>query len=137
MSSHHCLRASGETAAAVGLRSNSLAAASAPPLAACEGPLTGALTLADVQRAPPPAVAAPQAQLPLEQECERRVARRTPHPPSSLRRPHEPWRRARIELKPAQPPTWHAKCRGVANHSRAAECTRLSPEGEYSGVSQD
>jgi cytochrome c peroxidase len=26
-------------------------------------------------------------------------------------------------------------CRGVANHSRVAECTRLSPEGEYSGVS--
>ena len=32
-------------------------------------------------------------------------------------------------------PTWLAKCRGVANHSRVAECTRLSPEGEYSGVS--
>ena len=26
-------------------------------------------------------------------------------------------------------------CRGVANHSRVAEGTRLSPEGEYSGVS--
>jgi len=26
-------------------------------------------------------------------------------------------------------------CRGVANHSRMAECTRLSPEGENSGVS--
>ena len=26
-------------------------------------------------------------------------------------------------------------CRGVANHNRVAECTRLSPEGEYSGVS--
>ena len=33
------------------------------------------------------------------------------------------------------PPTWRAKCRGVANHSRVAEGTRLSPEGEYSGVS--
>ena len=32
-------------------------------------------------------------------------------------------------------PTWRAKCRGVANHSRVAECTRLSPEGVYSGVS--
>ena len=28
-----------------------------------------------------------------------------------------------------------AACRGVANHSRVAECTRLSSEGEYSGVS--
>ena len=26
-------------------------------------------------------------------------------------------------------------CRGVQTHSRVAECTRLSPEGEYSGVS--
>ena len=26
-------------------------------------------------------------------------------------------------------------CRGVANHSRVAECTRLSLEGVYSGVS--
>ena len=26
-------------------------------------------------------------------------------------------------------------CRGVANHSRVAECTRLRPEGEYSGDS--
>jgi hypothetical protein len=26
-------------------------------------------------------------------------------------------------------------CRGVANHSRVAECTRLSPDGEFSGVS--
>ena len=26
------------------------------------------------------------------------------------------------------------KCHGVANHSRVAECTRLSPEGEYSGL---
>ena len=32
-------------------------------------------------------------------------------------------------------PTWRAKCRCVANHSRVAECTRLSPEGVYSGVS--
>ena len=29
----------------------------------------------------------------------------------------------------------NTNCRGVANHSRGAECTRLSPEGEYSGVS--
>ena len=63
------------------------------------GPLTGALTLADVQRAPPPTVAAPRAQLPLEQGRERRVAWRTPHPLSSPRRPPEPWRRARDELK--------------------------------------
>ena len=41
MSSRHSLRASGETAAAGGLRSNSLAAARIPPLAACEGPLDG------------------------------------------------------------------------------------------------
>ena len=34
----------------------------------------GALTLAGEQRAPPPTVAAPQAQLPLEQEHEGRVA---------------------------------------------------------------
>ena len=27
-----------------------------------------------------------------------------------------------------------APCRGVANHSRVAECTRLTPDGEYSGV---
>ena len=27
------------------------------------------------------------------------------------------------------------KCRGVSNHNRVAEGTRLSPEGEYSGVS--
>ena len=26
-------------------------------------------------------------------------------------------------------------CRGVANHSGVAECTRLRPEGEYSGDS--
>ena len=50
----------------------------------------GALTLAGKQRAPPPTVAAPQAQLPLEQGHERRVAWRTPHPPSSPRRPPEP-----------------------------------------------
>ena len=119
-----------------GLQSNSLAAASAPPLAACEGPLTGALTLADVQRAPLPTVAAPRALLPLAQEGVRRVARMTPHPPSSPRRPHEPSRRGRDELRPACcSPTWRAKCRGVVNHSRVAEYTRLSPEGEYSGVS--
>ena len=41
MSSLHCLKASGEAAAAGGLRSNSLAAASALPLAACEGALDG------------------------------------------------------------------------------------------------
>ena len=64
----------------------------------------GALTLAGEQRAPSPTVAAPQAQLPLEQERERRVARRTPHPLSSLRRPHEPWRRRRDELRPATLP---------------------------------
>ena len=99
------------------------------------GPLTGALTPADEQRAPPPTVAAPQARLPLEQEGERRVARRTPHPLSSPHRPLEPWRRARDEPKPATAPTWRAKCRGVANHSRVAECTHLNPEGEYSWVS--
>ena len=27
-------------------------------------------------------------------------------------------------------------CRGVVNHSRVAECTRLSPEGEYSGLAR-
>ena len=52
----------------------------------------GALTLADVQRAPLPTVAAPRARLPLAQEDERHVARMTPHPPSSPRRPPEPWR---------------------------------------------
>ena len=102
--SRHCLRASSEAAAAGGLRSNSLAAASALPLAACEGSLTGALTLADMQRAPLPTVAAPRARLPLAQEGERRVARMTPHPPSSLRRPHEPWGRRRDELRPAKEP---------------------------------
>ena len=40
-SSRHCLRASGEAAAAGGLRSNSLTTASAPPLSACEGALDG------------------------------------------------------------------------------------------------
>src|SRR6185503_17722439 len=64
----------------------------------------GALTLAGERRAPPPTVAAPQAQLPLEQERERRVAWRTPHPPSSPRRPHEPSRRGRDELRPASAP---------------------------------
>ena len=39
--SSHCLRASGEAAAAGGMRSNSLAAASAPLLAAYEGALDG------------------------------------------------------------------------------------------------
>ena len=68
------------------------------------GPLTGALTLADVQHAPPPTVATLQARLPLEQERERRVAWRTPHPLSSPRRPLEPWRRARDEPKPAERP---------------------------------
>ena len=48
--------------------------------------MTGALTLADVQRAPLPTVAAPRARLPLAQEGERRVARMTPHPLSSPRR---------------------------------------------------
>ena len=64
----------------------------------------GALTLAVEQRVPPPTVAAPQAQLPLAQEGERRVARMTPHPPSSPCRPSEPWRRARDELKLAKFP---------------------------------
>ena len=32
-------------------------------------------------------------------------------------------------------PTWRAKCRGAANHSRVAEGTRPSPEGVYSGGS--
>ena len=41
--------------------------------------------------------------MPLEQERERHVAWRTPHPLSSPRRPPEPWRRARDELKPAIP----------------------------------
>ena len=100
------------------------------------GPLTGALTPAGELRAPP-TVAAPRAQLPLEQEHERCVAWRTPHPPSSPRRPHEPWRRGRDELRPTSAPTWRAKCRGVANHSRVAECTRLSPKGEYSGLASD
>ena len=45
--------------------------------------MTGALTLADVQRAPLPTVAAPRARLPLAQEGERRVVQMTPHPPSS------------------------------------------------------
>ena len=45
--------------------------------------MSGALTLADVQRAPLPTVAASRARLPLAQEGERRVARMTPHPPSS------------------------------------------------------
>ena len=98
------LRASGEAATVGGLRSNSLAAASALPLAACEGPSTGALTLADEQHALPPTVAAPQARLPLEQERERHVAWRMPHPLSSPRRPPGPWRRARDELKPAAHP---------------------------------
>jgi len=95
----------------------------------------GALTLAGEQRAPPPTVAAPQAQLPLEQEHEGRVVSRTPHPLSSLRRPHEPWGRRGDELRPANSPTWRAKCRGAANHGRVAEGTRPSPEGVYSGVS--
>ena len=106
------------------------------------GTLTGALTLADVQRAPLPTEATPRAWLFLAQEGERRVAQMTPCPPSSPHRrrggsaqPLEPWRRARDELKPAKTPTWRARCRGVANHSRVAERTRLSPECEYSGVS--
>ena len=64
----------------------------------------GALTLAGEQRALLPTVAAPQAQLPLEQEHERHVAWRTPHPPSSPRRPREPWGRRRDELRPAKVP---------------------------------
>ena len=64
----------------------------------------GALTLAGEQRASPPTVAAPQAQLPLEQEHERRVAWRMPHPPSSLHHPHEPWSQRRDELRPASVP---------------------------------
>ena len=63
----------------------------------------GALTLAGEQRVLLPTVAAPQAQLPLEQEGERHVAQTTPHPPSSPCHPPEPWRRARDELKPAMP----------------------------------
>jgi len=75
------------------------------------GPLTGTLTLADMQHALLPTVAAPRARLPLAQEGERRVARMMPHPPSSPRRRHggsaqppEPWRRARDELRPAKFP---------------------------------
>ena len=75
------------------------------------GLLTGALTLADVQRVPLPTVAAPRARLPVVQEGERRVAQMTPHPPSSPRRggggsaqPPEPWRWARDELKLAKAP---------------------------------
>ena len=75
------------------------------------GPLTGALTLPDVQSAPLPTVVDPRARLPLAQEGERRVARMTPHPPSSPRRrgggsaqPPEPWRWARDELKLAKAP---------------------------------
>ena len=64
----------------------------------------GALTLVGEQRAPPPTVAAPQAQLPLELEHEGRVAWRTPRPPSSLHRPHEPWGRRGDELRPAKFP---------------------------------
>ena len=94
-----------------------------------------ALTLAGERRAPPPTVAAPQAQLPLEQERDRHVAWRMPHPPSSPRRPREPWGRRKDELRPAEAPTWRAKCRGAANHSRVAEGTRPSPEGVYSGGS--
>ena len=30
----------------------------------------------------------------------------------------------------------NSRCRGVANLSRVAECTRLSPEGEYSGLAR-
>src|SRR6185369_678663 len=59
--------------------------------------------LAGERRAPPPVVAAPQAQLPLEQERERHVAWRMPHPLSSPRRPHEPWGRRKDELRPAGP----------------------------------
>jgi hypothetical protein len=96
----------------------------------------GALTLTGKQRAPPPTVAAPQAELPLEQGYERCVAWRTPHPPSSPRRPPEPSGRGRDELRPAKSaPSWRAKCRGAANHSRVAEGTRPSPEGVYLGVS--
>ena len=71
----------------------------------------GALTLSDVQPAPLPMVAAARARLPLAQEGMRRVARMTPHPPSSPRRRHggsaqppEPWRWARDELKLAKAP---------------------------------
>ena len=95
----------------------------------------GALTLAGEQRAPPPTVAAPQAQLPLEQGHERRVAWRTPHPPSSPRRPPEPSGEEETNCDQLESPTWRAKCRGAANHSRVVEGTRPSPEGVYSGVS--
>src|SRR6185437_17104460 len=96
----------------------------------------GALTLAGGRLAPPPTVAAPQARLPLEQERERRVAWRTPHPPSSPRRPHEPWGRRGDELRPAKLLPYLARqmswcCKPQPGGGRHPP----SPEGVYSGVS--
>ena len=47
---------------------------------------------------------------------------------------HEQYSVGRVAHSQAQTYS-EQKCRGVANHSRVAECTRLNPEGEYSGVS--
>ena len=96
----------------------------------------GALTLAGEQRAPPPTVAAPQAWLPLEQEDERRVARMMPHPLSSPRRPHEPSRRGRDELRPAKVPIPGAPNVVVLQTTAGwQKAPAQAPEVVYSGIS--
>ena len=118
-----------------GLRSNSLAAASAPPLAACEGALDGR---PDSCRCAARAAAdgdyyagtvAPGAGR--REACGADDATPSVISTSSTRTMETSKRRTETSFSP----TWRAKCRGVANHSRVAERTRLSPEGVYSGVS--
>ena len=136
MSSRHYLRASGEAAAVGGLRRNSLATASAPPLADCEGALDG---LRDSCRRAARAAAdggcstgtvAPGAGT--REACGVEDATPSVTSTSSTRTMESSKRWTETSYLS---PTWRAKYRGVANHSRVAERTRLSPEGVYSGVS--
>ena len=136
MSSRHCLRASGEAAASGGLRSNSLAAASAPPLAACEGALDGRpdscrrAARAAANGGCSTGTVAPGAGT--REACGVEDATPSVISTSSTRTMGT---KRMMKCDQLASPTWRAKCRGVANHGRVAEGTRPSPEGVYSGGS--
>ena len=93
----------------------------------------GAQTLAGEQRVPPPTVAAPQAQLPLEQGREGvwRGGRHTLRHLHVVHTNHGDGEEMNCDqlYLPGAPNVV------AESHSRVAEGTRLSPEGVYSGVS--
>ena len=113
----------------------------APSLAACEGALDGRPDSCRRAACAAADSGCSRARLPLAQEGERRVARMTPHPPSSLRRrrggsaqPPEPWRWARDELKLAKAPLPGAPnvvvCKSTAGWRSAPALTqRVSTRG--------